>query len=74
MKKEQLYLLDDLDQILEDLPALTDVLVGDDGGGQVTQDVGAHGLDGVEIPGRTRSRGQNAVAMTRLNTTQRQVG
>lgn len=46
------YLLDDLDQILQDLPAFADVLVGDDGCGQVAEHVWTHGLNGVEVPGR----------------------
>lgn len=45
------YLLDDLHQILQNLSTLADILVSNDGCGQVTQDVGAHGLDGVEISG-----------------------
>ncbi|TNN45091.1 hypothetical protein EYF80_044705 [Liparis tanakae] len=48
------YLLNDLHQILQHLPALADVLVCDDGRGQVTQDVRAHGLDGVEVPGEDK--------------------
>lgn len=45
------YLLDDLHQILQNLPTLADILVCNDGCGQVTQDVGAHGLDRIEVPG-----------------------
>lgn len=39
-------LLDDLDQILQCIPATA---VNDDGRGQVAQDVRAHGLDGVQV-------------------------
>ena len=42
-------LLDDLDQVLEHL--LPAPLVGDDSCGQVAKDVGAHGLNGIQVPG-----------------------
>lgn len=45
------YLLDDLHQIFQNLSTLADILVCNDGCGQVTQDVGAHGLDGIEVSG-----------------------
>lgn len=40
------YLLDQLDQVLEDV---SPALVGDDGRGEVAQDVRAHRLDGVAV-------------------------
>jgi len=45
------YLLNDLHQILQHLPTLADILVCDDRRGQVTQDVRAHRLNGVEVSG-----------------------
>lgn len=50
------YLLDDFDQIFQDLPALTHILVSDDSCGQVTQNMWAHGLNGIEIPEKHRGR------------------
>lgn len=50
------YLLDDLHQILQNLSPLTDILVRNDSCGQVTQDVGAHGLDRIEVSGWGRMK------------------
>lgn len=41
------YLLNDLDQVLENLSALPHVFVGDDCSREVSQNVRAHGLDGI---------------------------
>lgn len=46
------YLLNDFHQVFQHLPALSHVFVGDDGCGEVAQDVRAHGLDGVQVPGK----------------------
>lgn len=56
-KKIMKYLLDDLHQILQNLSTLADVLVCNDGRSQVTQDVGAHGLDGVEVSRSGKNKG-----------------
>lgn len=45
------HLLYDLDQVLQNLATLADILVCDDRGGQVTQDVWAHGLNSIEVSG-----------------------
>lgn len=57
------YLLDDLHQILQNLPTLADILVCNDGCGQVTQDVGAHGLDRVEVSGWGKDKGNYFIAL-----------
>lgn len=57
------YLLDDLHQILQNLPTLADILVCNDGCGQVTQDVGAHGLDRVEVSGCGKDKRNYFIAL-----------
>lgn len=47
-------LLDDLDQVLEDIPSAD--LVGDHSSGQVAEDVGAHGLYRIQVPGNSIPR------------------
>lgn len=41
------YLLNDLDQVLENLSALPYIFVGDDCSREVSQNVWAHSLDGI---------------------------
>ena len=52
-------MLDGLDKILEDG---TTTLVGDDSGGQVSQDVGAHGLNHVAVVGVVEQDVDHAVS------------
>lgn len=53
------YLLDDFHQILQHLPTLADVLVSDDGCGQVAQYVWAHGLNSIEVPVNRKTYNNN---------------
>lgn len=63
------YLLYDLDQIFQDLPPLTNVFVCDDSCGQVTQNVWAHGLNGVEVPEMTKQKSRQEQIIRGLKRT-----
>lgn len=50
------YLLNDFHQVLQHLPSLSYVFVGDDCSREVSQDVWAHCLDGVQVPEEKKQR------------------